>query len=216
MRKLALISSGLRSGREVAGISGSAMRKEGTKMRAKKLIVGLALTLGVMVPAAQATAQSAPVSDTLTVYDPQGNVFMSASANEANEDAATIISVPIAVDAAQFGNATDILEPDGTVSDIFGVCSCGANNALALGFASDTDTQGVNFGSFPLSSPEGNGIFDATMYLDPALRNQGYTAQFISDAAPVPEPATWAMMLLGFGAVGVALRRGRKNLPVAA
>ena len=29
-------------------------------------------------------------------------------------------------------------------------------------------------------------------------------------AAAVPEPGTWAMMLLGFGAVGVALRRGRK------
>lgn len=28
--------------------------------------------------------------------------------------------------------------------------------------------------------------------------------------APVPEPATWAMMLLGFGAMGVAMRRSRK------
>jgi hypothetical protein len=29
---------------------------------------------------------------------------------------------------------------------------------------------------------------------------------------PVPEPGTWAMMLLGFGAVGVAMRRNRKKL----
>lgn len=27
----------------------------------------------------------------------------------------------------------------------------------------------------------------------------------------VPEPATWAMMLVGFGAAGVAMRRGRRN-----
>ena len=27
---------------------------------------------------------------------------------------------------------------------------------------------------------------------------------------PVPEPATWAMMLLGFGGIGMAMRRGRK------
>lgn len=29
----------------------------------------------------------------------------------------------------------------------------------------------------------------------------------------VPEPATWAMMLLGFGAVGMALRRSRRRRP---
>ena len=29
-------------------------------------------------------------------------------------------------------------------------------------------------------------------------------------AAPVPEPATWAMMLLGFGAIGFAMRRRRQ------
>jgi hypothetical protein len=28
--------------------------------------------------------------------------------------------------------------------------------------------------------------------------------------APVPEPATWAMLLLGFGGVGFAMRRNRK------
>lgn len=28
---------------------------------------------------------------------------------------------------------------------------------------------------------------------------------------PVPEPATWAMMLLGFGGIGMAMRRSRKS-----
>jgi hypothetical protein len=27
----------------------------------------------------------------------------------------------------------------------------------------------------------------------------------------VPEPATWAMMLLGFGAIGIGMRRQRKT-----
>lgn len=31
----------------------------------------------------------------------------------------------------------------------------------------------------------------------------------------VPEPSTWAMMLLGFGAVGASLRRNRKRAPLA-
>lgn len=34
----------------------------------------------------------------------------------------------------------------------------------------------------------------------------------LSTAPRVPEPATWAMMIVGFGAAGVAMRRRRRNL----
>jgi hypothetical protein len=34
--------------------------------------------------------------------------------------------------------------------------------------------------------------------------------------APVPEPATWAMMIVGFGAIGGALRRARRRRPLLA
>jgi hypothetical protein len=37
----------------------------------------------------------------------------------------------------------------------------------------------------------------------------------VSTAPPIPEPSTWAMMLLGFGAIGVSIRRGRKTAPAA-
>ena len=33
----------------------------------------------------------------------------------------------------------------------------------------------------------------------------------LEDGRPVPEPATWAMMLLGFGGIGMAMRRGKRN-----
>ncbi|MBN8815052.1 MAG: PEP-CTERM sorting domain-containing protein [Sphingomonas sp.] len=38
------------------------------------------------------------------------------------------------------------------------------------------------------------------------------TAQIYSQfaTAPVPEPATWAMMIMGFGLMGAAMRRNRK------
>jgi len=32
--------------------------------------------------------------------------------------------------------------------------------------------------------------------------------------APVPEPATWAMMMLGFGVIGLSMRRGKVNTVV--
>lgn len=43
------------------------------------------------------------------------------------------------------------------------------------------------------------------------VANQAITASVnLPSPAAVPEPATWAMMLLGFGAMGVAVRRSRK------
>ena len=45
----------------------------------------------------------------------------------------------------------------------------------------------------------------------------GYVAQFraAEAAGAVPEPATWAMMLLGFGAVGGAARHRRRRTATA-
>jgi hypothetical protein len=37
-----------------------------------------------------------------------------------------------------------------------------------------------------------------------------YAGNFNFAAAPVPEPATWGMMLLGFAGIGFAMRRSRK------
>jgi len=44
-------------------------------------------------------------------------------------------------------------------------------------------------------------------------KNGGYNlvSQVITSHTSVPEPATWAMMLLGFGGIGMAMRRGRRS-----
>jgi hypothetical protein len=53
-----------------------------------------------------------------------------------------------------------------------------------------------------------------TIYVNGNLAANGSYVGNINVTTSVPEPGTWAMLLLGFGAVGFALRRRR--LPVLA
>ncbi len=61
----------------------------------------------------------------------------------------------------------------------------------------------------------GGVLVDPTFTIDPAFlqQNPGYSLQFspgIGDSpTSVPEPATWAMMLVGFGGLGAAIRVSR-------
>jgi hypothetical protein len=44
------------------------------------------------------------------------------------------------------------------------------------------------------------------------LRSTGNAFEFDNiSAAPVPEPASWAMLIIGFGMIGAAMRRPRRN-----
>jgi hypothetical protein len=65
-------------------------------------------------------------------------------------------------------------------------------------------SQYVNF----QTTMEGERILSASFNNIPA-NNAFETANFAVGA--VPEPATWAMMLLGFGAVGYSMRRSKKT-----
>jgi hypothetical protein len=58
------------------------------------------------------------------------------------------------------------------------------------------------------------GVFTAIMVLSTGSAIKEFKQQSItlgSVPAPLPEPGTWALMLLGFGGIGLALRRGRRR-----
>jgi PEP-CTERM motif len=155
-------------------------------------------------------------SDALVVCAPNNTVYDFVSVLEANEDPNAIYTLAIAApDPNQFGFATTFCEFDvpcgpGLLdyyySDIFGVAS--VNGALYLGFSSDgengTPYGGQGFYYVPASQGDWLRWYDATMYLDPALQAQGYTAYFTS----VPEPTT--LLLIGSG-IGLLARRLRKK-----
>lgn len=70
----------------------------------------------------------------------------------------------------------------------------------------------VNFNNTPLLFNSSAGDF--TFTINDVSVTAGSTAAAITAQiqAAVPEPGTWAMMLLGFGAIGYSMRRRRKPL----
>jgi hypothetical protein len=89
---------------------------------------------------------------------------------------------------------------------LFGQVIIGAHFGNVAGPAGNVSV----FWLFNLTSPTNFITLDDT---------QGFSnaALYTTDPHPsVPEPATWAMMLLGFGAIGVSMRRSRrKTQPMA-
>jgi hypothetical protein len=69
-------------------------------------------------------------------------------------------------------------------------------------------TNGPQLYTGPESSPTVlTGTFALTSQFSPS---RNYTLTITDLAAAVPEPASWALMLIGFGATGAALRSRRK------
>jgi hypothetical protein len=117
----------------------------------------------------------------------------------------------------------------GLFTDIFnfetpaGMISASAQSiAVALNGPADLDLtsvflngiafEQVSTGFFELRLLEGETIPAGTQTLTVNGLSRGNgsfsgTIAFLSDVPAVPEPATWAMMLFGFGAVGYSMRR---------
>ena len=86
------------------------------------------------------------------------------------------------------------------------------NNLLAN--ASGQVVLGLHWGNVPGTAQNVSAFYlwnNATAGSIHLTDTQGYSNAVLYRSTPaVPEPATWAMMLLGFGAIGMASRRSRK------
>ncbi|WP_246167336.1 PEPxxWA-CTERM sorting domain-containing protein [Sphingomonas piscis] len=144
-----------------------------------------------------ATPNSLFVSNLFTLGTTEGSVNI-------GEDT---VSYPLSVEFA-FTN------PLGTASDTitgqsFGfyqlLTSCGLI-AGGCGRVVWDGPQTFNFGAGGSFSLALNNVTFGT----PGSSAVGGTFTLLSTTAAVPEPATWAMMLLGFGGIGYSMRRRRK------
>jgi hypothetical protein len=77
-----------------------------------------------------------------------------------------------------------------------------SNGALFIDFDNGPTHFTFDGGSFDLF------INDVDLTPGGSIALSGRT---VGQIAAIPEPATWAMMLIGFGAVGVAMRRRKRN-----
>jgi hypothetical protein len=96
---------------------------------------------------------------------------------------------------------------NGASSFTFGQALTGVT-IIGAHFGNNTDSDQNNvtaFWLFNITSPANqNVVFSNGM--------GSSNAQLFATGTPaVPEPASWALMLLGFGGIGVAMRRGRKQ-----
>jgi hypothetical protein len=90
------------------------------------------------------------------------------------------------------------------------VTSCGIENANVCEFVghfvSPTPWNSIALGTWVIWDADGS-IGDKIVTFNTA---NGAELRFYSDPLPAPEPASWAMMLGGFGLVGGAMRARRK------
>ena len=103
-----------------------------------------------------------------------------------------------------FGGLFDLAGPGGQGTGIEVVLGGGANDIFAI----PNTTTG--FFGFTSTDPFASVLFRTGNQEGIAETYNISSLQFGGTTAAVPEPGTWAMLLLGFFAVGGALRRSRK------
>jgi PEP-CTERM motif len=114
----------------------------------------------------------------------------------------TLNSVALTIAGQTFDRSTTGLLTDQRNPSLGGLVS---GPAILSGFTSDF------FFSF---NPAAAQQTTAVTYITPssALATRGFAS--ITRVAAVPEPSTWAMMLIGFGAVGYSMRRRRTQVRI--
>ncbi len=144
-----------------------------------------------LVPNATITSAS------LSIYNASNNTTIDAAA-EYSVHAASSFTFSGLADGPSFGSVT-LGVADTGVSHYVSITL----NSLGLDFLNSHLGQTIQFGGTTATSVDPSNCFDCVAVF-------GYTGgspvAFLSLDA-VPEPATWALMIVGFGLVGTTLRR---------
>ncbi|MCU6455830.1 PEPxxWA-CTERM sorting domain-containing protein [Sphingomonas sp. A2-49] len=112
-------------------------------------------------------------------------------------------SISLFVGSLDTYNTVELLDAAGTAIGTYSGTAM-SGGAIPLGAMTPSNNRRVTF-----TGTDGTVFYGAKFY------NQGNNSAFefdnVSFTAAVPEPATWAMMILGFGMVGFAARNRRRS-----
>jgi hypothetical protein len=76
--------------------------------------------------------------------------------------------------------------------------------------------SGAANGNQTAANTNGRFVFSFSAPIDSITVSSGSNSFEIADIAGVPEPAAWAMMLLGFAGLGAGIRGAKRRVPAAA
>ena len=182
----------------------------------------LALSLLICITLNAHAQQPDYISDILWVLDEDNEIEYQIHVHKSEEDRngaayMYVLDVPGIADPNQWGNYTSVRKaPDYLImSDAFGVINQGPDYFLF--FFSDTSTEECPYPLGPntvyehlLPNGRYGGMWNATMYLSPALQEEGWTAWFESGLT-VPEPSTFVLWGCGAGVLALLKRRSTRS-----
>lgn len=187
-----------------------------------KKLLGATAVAFMALGAVTASHAATILSDEFIVYNGKGKVRVDIQVPENGDSAEGVIQlVKTSINKTAYDRPIVLMDAGGQISDVFGICKCGGKSGKALALAFISDAQGpidpallakFNIDNAQVLAETKAGPWNATRFLSRNAIEKGFTARFWSDVEanpPIPEPATWALMLTGFGLGGAALRRRR-------
>lgn len=129
---------------------------------------------------------------------------------------------PLAANLFSFDDTIDVSTPFSVGQKIVGTNFAAITLATGSywigmsGLTSELGWSSYNSGG-PLINPNQRGLFGEVVETTPGVGDYAFRIRNDAVTGAVPEPSTWLMLLLGFGAIGASLRyrRGRTTVNFA-